>query len=235
MKFALIILSFMISSSDILPRKFIYYSRKVFTYNVEIRKKQTADLRTKIFLTTFDEVWFYDNEQKWISWVDQIQNISKKHTGVEETHSRIFLHPPRHNQYAILEFSPFPIVQFPLSVGKEWSWTNTIGYGWAKAAGIQNFKDVSDFIFYYKVTGNTTLKYDGETIRCFIIEASCKSQYGNSKLISFFNDKYGFVKMEYLNMDDSIFIFSLFEIKDLSTVENSLMFLNYDFIKKFNQ
>ncbi|NVO10314.1 MAG: hypothetical protein HXX16_10165 [Bacteroidales bacterium] len=209
----------LLSFSNVQLQDSIYYSKKVFTYNVEIRKTQENHSSKKIYLATFNEVWHFDKEQKWISWEDQLQNISRKSTGVKETPSEIFLHPPRHDQYAILEFSPFPIVHFPLSVGKEWVWSLLIGQAWAKLAGITNYEKDYKFEYSYKVTGKTTFKFKGESIGCYVVEANCKSPFGNSRLITFFNDNYGFVKMDYLNMDGSRFVFSLEMVQELGEVE----------------
>jgi hypothetical protein len=202
------------------PNNSIYYTKKVFTFNVEIRKTTKDISKKKIYLTTFNELWPYDN-QKWMGWEDDLQNIKRKESGVLETSTEIFLHPPRKDQYAILEFSPFPIVHFPLSVGKEWDWSLEIGSHWAKMAGIENFDSLYNFNYSYKITNKTTYNFNKSIIDCFVIEANCNSPYGESKLISYFNDQYGFVKLEYLNLDGSCFIFSLIKVQELAEIENA--------------
>jgi hypothetical protein len=230
MNFAFIPFAFITSFFVIQPRTSIYYSRKVFTFNVEIKKASENYVSKKIYLTTFDEFWPYD-EQKWISWEEELQNIKAKETGVAETPAEIFLHPPRKNEYAILEFSPFPIAHFPLSVGKEWIWSLEIGSQWANRAGIKKFDKVYNFKHSYKVTRDTTILFNGRKISCFVIDANCSSPYGKSRLITYFNNEYGFVKMDYLNMDSSRFTFSLERIQDLDEVLKSPIFFNFDFTK----
>lgn len=204
-------------------RTSIYYSKRVFTFNVETKKSSENYVSKKIYLTTFDEYWPFD-EQKWIGWAEKLQDIKIKETGVAETPDRIFLHPPRENEYAILEFSPFPIVHFPLSVGKEWIWSLEIGSHWAKMAGIKNMNNSYTFKHSYKVTKDTAILFNGGKVNCFAIEANCRSHYGNSRLITYFNNDFGFVKMDYLNMDNSRFIFSLERIQDLEEVLKSPIF-----------
>ncbi|MDX9847780.1 MAG: hypothetical protein RBT74_12425 [Tenuifilaceae bacterium] len=207
----------------------IYYSKRVFTFNVEIKKPSENYVNKKIYLTTFDEYWPFD-EQKWIGWTDKFQNIQFKETGVGETHAGIFLHPPRKNEFAILEFSPFPIVNYPLSVGKEWTWSLEIGTQWAKRAGIKNFDKVYNFVHTYKVTGDTIFLFNGIMINCFVIEANCISPYGKSRLVACFNEVYGFVKLDYLNMDNSRFTFSLERIQNLEEVLKSPIFTNQNLL-----
>lgn len=221
--FTFIHFAFITSFFIVQPRTSIYYSKRVFTFNVEIKKTPENYLSKKIYLTTFDEFWPYD-EQKWIGWEEKIQDIKFKETGVGETPAGIFLHPHRKNEYAILEFSPFPIVNYPLSVGKEWTWSLEIGSHWAKRAGIKNFDKVYNFVHSYKVTGDTTILFNGIKINCFVIEANCISPYGKSRLVSCFNEVYGFVKMDYLNMDNSRFTFSLERIQNLEEVLKSPIF-----------
>jgi hypothetical protein len=215
-----IFLTLLISLANIEPNKSIYYSKKVFTFNVEIRQTPNDISIKKIYLTTFNELWPYD-DQKWMGWEDDLQNIKIKESGVRETSTEIFLHPPRKNQYAILEFSPFPIVHFPLFVGKEWDWSLAIGAHWAKMAGIEYFDSVYNFNYSYKVTDKTTYNFNRSIIDCYVIEANCKSPYGESKLISYFNDQYGFVKLEYLNLDGSCFKFSLIKVQEVAEIENA--------------
>jgi len=223
MNFAFIAFSIMTSFSVLQLKTSIYYSRSVFTFNVEIKNAPENYLSKKIYLTTFNEFWPYD-EQKWIGWEEQLQCIKNKQTGVAETPNEIFLHPPRNDKYAILEFSPFPIVHFPLSVGKEWIWSLEIGSHWAKMAGIKNLNKTYTFEHSYKVTRDTTILFNGGKVNCFVIEANCRSPYGKSRLITYFNNEYGFMKMDYLNMDNSRFIFLLQRIQGLEETLKSPIF-----------
>ncbi|SDC68974.1 hypothetical protein [Williamwhitmania taraxaci] len=214
MKFSFIVLVLITGISALQFKAPIYYAKKTYTFNVEIKKKGESCVNNKVYLTTFNEYWPFDNEQKWIGWTEQFNHISVKETGVGESSERIFLHPPRKDKYAILEFSPYPIVHFPLSVGKVWNWNLEIGQFWAKQAGIKNFGEVYNFKYAYKVTKDTSILFDKSFVKCFVIEANCKSPYGNSRLISYFNEKYGFIKMRYLNMDGSRFHFTLEKVQD---------------------
>lgn len=208
----------------------IYYSKKVFTFKVEIKNSpKFKDLNTRVYLTTFNKFWFHGEDQKSINWEDGLVIAnSTNYTGVIESEQEIFLHPPRHGKYTILEFSPFPIVKFPLEIGKSWSWPLLIGIGWAKMAGIANFNTPYEFTHNYSVTGVSTYKWGTNIISCFTIEGSCKSPFGNSKLIAHFNQKYGFVKMEYSNMDGSLYTFNLENVQELADIQKLRNLIYYD-------
>ncbi len=133
------------------PKATIYNSRRIFTYAVEMVNITGGKENRKIHLTTFNETWPFDALQKFIGWTEDIKNLEKEKTGVLENTETIFLHPPRNKDYAILEFSPFPLVHFPLSVGQEWTWSLDIGTHWAKQAGIKNFEGLQTFTHSYPV------------------------------------------------------------------------------------
>jgi hypothetical protein len=77
------------------------------------------------------------------------------------------------------------------------------------------------------VTGETDYKLNGENFHCFIVEASCNSPFGNSRLTTFFNDNYGFMKMDYTNMDGSHFTFSLEMVQDLEEIKKLQTLFKY--------
>lgn len=219
MKFTLIALAIITAISGLQLKAPIYYAKKTYTFNVEIKRKTESSVNKKVYLTTFNEYWPFDKEQKWISWTEQFKHIGVKGTGVGESSERIFLHPPRMDKYAILEFSPYPIVRYPIFVGKEWIWNFKIGLFWAKRAGIKNFGKVYEFKHAYRVTKDTTILFDRNFVKCYVIEANCKSPYGSSRLISYFSEQYGFMKMRYWNMDGSRFSFMLEKVQDFEPVQ----------------
>lgn len=51
-------------------------------------------------------------------------------TGVVDNQNVCWFHPPRHNQYRLLELAPFPRVEYPLRVGKTYARILFIGNGW---------------------------------------------------------------------------------------------------------
>ena len=51
-------------------------------------------------------------------------------TGAVDDRKTCWFHPPRHNQYKLLELAPFPRVEYPLEQGKTYSKILFIGDGW---------------------------------------------------------------------------------------------------------
>ncbi|MCF8231576.1 MAG: hypothetical protein K9J27_05245 [Bacteroidales bacterium] len=72
--------------------------------------------------------------------------VNSDTTGAVDNKKSCWFHPPRHNQYKLLELAPFPRVEYPLKVGNAYSRILFIGEGWGD---ISNKK----VVWHYKVTG----------------------------------------------------------------------------------
>ncbi|MFV0390790.1 MAG: hypothetical protein ACK5KP_02725 [Paludibacteraceae bacterium] len=127
--------------------------------------------------------------------------------GVIENFERVWMHPIRINQYKFTEIAPFPAVQFPLIKGKKWGNTTMIDEGW----GEWNGETVE---YKYKITGRTTFQLDDFQIDCWIIKSASKCSLGKSKLTTYFNDEYGFVKMIYKNYKNEKLVFELIKVEE---------------------
>ena len=57
--------------------------------------------------------------------------------------------------------------------------------------------------YEYEITDKRTLKTDLGEIECLVIESNAKSRIGETKLTAYFNPEYGFVKLDYTNIDGS--------------------------------
>lgn len=123
-------------------------------------------------------------------------------TGAIENEGNTWIHPPREKYFEILELNPFPYIKAPFEIGNKWTWNLQIGDFWADGrwklwtGQIENEHE-------YKITDKRTLKTDLGEIECFIIESNAKSRIGESKLTAYFNPIYGFVKLDYTNIDGS--------------------------------
>lgn len=85
----------------------------VFTYNLE-------NLATSMFAG-----------QSSIGWVNSDT------TGAVDNKESCWFHPPRHNQYRLLELAPFPGVEYPLKVGNAYSRLLFIGEGWGDSSNMK--------------------------------------------------------------------------------------------------
>lgn len=50
-------------------------------------------------------------------------------------------------------------------------------------------------------------------LKCFVIESEASSELGTTRLVAYFHPKYGFVKLDYTNIDGSKTILTLVEHK----------------------
>lgn len=131
-------------------------------------------------------------------------------SGAIENESNIWIHPPREDLFKILELNPFPYIKAPFEVGNEWEWDLVIGNGyqderWALWEGTINNQ------MNYKIIDYKTLETELGKLDCFVIESEAKSEIGESSLKAFFNPKYGFVKLDYTNIDGSKILLNLID------------------------
>lgn len=127
--------------------------------------------------------------------------------GVIENIEQVWMHPIRINQYKFTEIAPFPEVQFPLKKGKKWDNPTMIDEGWGEWNGLTIEST-------YKTAGQTTFKLNDLKIECWIIKSVAKCQLGESKLTTYFNEEFGFVKMEYQNYENEKLVFELINMEE---------------------
>lgn len=128
-------------------------------------------------LEKIDRTYFSDLQS--IGW------INSDTTGAVENENTCWIHPPRHNQFMILELAPFPKVDFPLEIGKEYSSILFIGEGWGNSSNSKVFRK-------YEVR-------DHKEENWFISAEASPTAYSNDvNLLEFiFNEKSGFTSMKY--------------------------------------
>ncbi len=134
--------------------------------------------------------------------------ISAESTGLIENEKNIWFHPPRNHLFKILEINPFPFIQKPYSIGNKWSWELEIGSFW----GDKRWKTWTGNIISkteYQITSNKEIITNIGKIECFEITGVSKSKIGETKLISYFNKEYGFIRLNYTNIDGSKVVFNI--------------------------
>jgi hypothetical protein len=123
-------------------------------------------------------------------------------SGVIENENNIWMHPPRDKYFRILELNPFPFIKAPYEIGNAWDWTLIVGSGWGDhrwKLWEGHLENQCKYVIKDKINLKTKL---GE-IECLVIESTASSSVGNTKLTSYFNAEFGFVKLDYLNIDGS--------------------------------
>jgi hypothetical protein len=125
-------------------------------------------------------------------------------TGVIDNQFNIWLHPPRTSSFKILNLSAYPFVKFPLQIGKKWEYELKVGKYWGHPDfGKEWTKDVLLFTHTYEVKDKEKLTIGGKVIDCFHIQAQTESEIGTSSSNFYYNEKYGFVVMEFNNLNGS--------------------------------
>lgn len=133
-------------------------------------------------------------------------------SGVVDNENNIWMHPPRDKYFRILELNPFPFIKAPYEIGNQWDWTLEIGSSW----GDQRWKVWEGQIENrcdYSITEKKKITTKLGEIECFVIESTAKSRIGETMLISYFNPQFGFIKLDYTNIDGSKTILELVEYK----------------------
>ncbi len=161
--------------------------------------------------------------KKYQSWYDQTviryELFSYKNsipststTGLVENEKNIWMHPPRIHLFKILELNPFPYIKFPVELGNEWSWSLRIGSHWSDERWRVWDKEILNVIKYKVVERDVELNMKFGNVLCTKIEATAESSLGKTVLYSYYNSKYGFVKMVFENINGSTININLEEV-----------------------
>lgn len=123
-------------------------------------------------------------------------------TGIVENEKNIWMHPPRSKLFRVLELNPFPYIKAPYKVGEEWTWTQPIGAFWSDARW-KEWKGAVTNTYHYKITDKKMVRTTFGILECYEITAKAESELGETALVALFNPDYGFVDMNYTNIDGS--------------------------------
>ena len=162
-------------------------------YEVEVLC--TAKHSRKDYDQTVEAFYFLFDDQ-WSRW-------PLSYSGIVENERNLWMHPNRDCLLQVLELNPFPYIQYPIKKGKTWKWRLTIGSQW----GDERWKTWDGLIvnkYKYKITDtNCEVVTPMGTLSCVKVEAIAKSRIGKTRLTAYYNDTYGFVKMDNTNIDGS--------------------------------
>ncbi len=129
-------------------------------------------------------------------------------TGLVEDSTAIALNPPRNSGFALLQFSPYPEIEFPLSVGKTWNSSQTIPIEWAELLKME-FENPVNVYSTFTVKERTTLDTPMGPQQTWVIEGLGENRFRNTRTTLYFNEALGFVKIEFENVDGSRMVLRL--------------------------
>ena len=138
---------------------------------------------------------------------------SRSSTGVVENKDNVWIHPPRMAFFNALETCPFPYIKLNKPVGYTWTDKMSIGEHCSnKQWGEWKGRLLLDYT--YEIVGKEAIKTSLGSLECYKIASTAKSTIGESKLVSFYNDKYGFVKLDYTLMTGTQIEINLVEVTE---------------------
>lgn len=133
-------------------------------------------------------------------------------TGAIENEMNVWIHPPRSSFFQILEINPFPYIKAPYKVGTKWNWKLEIGDNWSDKRWLE-WKGRIENNYHYEIIDKKTISSKFGNLECYIVNAKAESRIGKTELISYFNPEFGFVKLEYKNIDGTKTILELEKVE----------------------
>ena len=134
-------------------------------------------------------------------------------TGVIDNIKNVWMHPPRNYTFKILQLCPYPFYMRDNSTS-EWSWELETGGFYLDPRWI-NATELIKIKYSYKRQKNEVIKTKLGDLDCNVTIANGFSKFNNgelnTELKSYYNDKYGFVKLEYKTVNNSKIIIDLIE------------------------
>jgi hypothetical protein len=123
-------------------------------------------------------------------------------TGIIENEKNVWMHPPRDKLFRILELNPFPYIKKPFKKGNSWTWNLKVGKKWGDDRWA-TWDSTLLLKHHYEILGYEKLTTPLGVLKCVVVFGTSTSEIGKTRLTSYFHKKYGFVRLEYLNVDKS--------------------------------
>jgi len=137
--------------------------------------------------------------------------LSTEETGAIENEMNVWIHPPRNDFFKILEINPFPYIKAPYQIGTKWNWSLEIGDHWSDKRWLE-WKGSIENQYTYEIKDKKNILTKLGNLECYVVHANANSRIGKTELISYFNPKFGFVKLEYTNIDNTKTVLELEKI-----------------------
>lgn len=201
----------------------IYYKEIIYVFDYTIEKKDGTKENGIIYLGCLGKSWpFKGEKQAAIVWTIDKDYLKEKRltTGAFEEENLIWIHPPREDKFSILEYSPCPFIHFPISANKSWKRELALGEHWANKEHNIKADDILKFSYINSGPVAYKLKFKNKEIECWKIEAESINMKDKTSSYSLFNAEYGFVKMSFKNVDNSIITLELNHIENWDAILN---------------
>lgn len=140
------------------------------------------------------------------------RGMKHEQTGLVEVCSDISITPPTEGHFLISELNPRPEIREPIVKDNTWYSTHST----SDVGGSDKWKTwqgVVEVSSSYRIRDIQTIKTNIGFLKCFVIDANAQSSVGETRLVAYYNEEYGFVKLNYTNIDGSYLIMDINSVK----------------------
>ena len=124
-------------------------------------------------------------------------------TGVVDNRKNIWIHPPRQHTFKILQLNPFPFYYLDESIDK-WAYSVEVGGKYLDPRWISAKENIVLRLNYIRMKDEELSTSFGK-LHCKVVNGTGTSVFDNqifkTRLKSYYHPAYGFVKLEYVNID----------------------------------
>ncbi len=139
-------------------------------------------------------------------------SIGNESSGIIENPKNVWMHPPRLWFFKSLEINPFPYIKAPFKIGNKWNWSLEIGEWWADKRWIL-WEGAIENKYNYQIVDKIKLKTSLGNLSCYVVDGQAHSRIGKTYLKSYFNEQFGFIKLDYTNIDGTKTIIELEKVE----------------------
>lgn len=102
----------------------IYYKEVIYTFDCTIEKENEPIKTCLMYLGCLGKPWPIAEieRQAAVIWTTNKAYLKQRRftTGIYEEKDLIWIHPPRQDEFSILEYTPWPYIYFPVSAHISW-------------------------------------------------------------------------------------------------------------------
>ncbi|NUO00659.1 MAG: hypothetical protein HUU01_08585 [Saprospiraceae bacterium] len=148
----------------------------------------------------------------------RLYNPAKKELGgyasatLIENSKNVWMQAPNMKLFRILSLNPYPFISAPYKKGHTWQWKVEVG----QSNGDRRWKAWGGAVsnnMKYRISGQETVRVPWGEALCHIVDAEAESGLGRTHLKAAFNEEFGFLRLDYTNIDGSKLILELTDIR----------------------
>ncbi len=128
-----------------------------------------------------------------------------------ENDKNVWMQMPNMKMFRILALNPMPFIQAPYQQGNAWEWQMEV----AETNGDSRWKAWGGLVkntMHYQIGSQEMVRVPWGEALCHLVDADAESGLGRTHLKAAFNETYGFLRLDYTNIDGSKLVFELTDI-----------------------